>query len=413
MSPESDSATKVAPKLPPEAVTLRAPPQPVTRLNRRTLIVLAGALAAVVLLATVWSLGPSQRRDADTADRYNVDRVSRTEALNRLPEDYSALLQSTASPEVPELGPPLPGDLGAPILRAEQEAQGYGAAGVDPAEDERLARLKEAEEAARSGVFFRTSGATVDVASSEASASIGLRLLDSAMQRPLGDEGITNGPTPASVERSTTGNTGELRPPGSPYQVMAGTVIAAALVTGIQSDLPGEVIATVTEPVYDTATGRHLLIPQGARLMGRYGSDIGYAQSRVRVTWHRVIMPDTSSLQLDDLMGTDPGGYAGLQDEVDHHWGRLLGGAVLSTVLGMGAELAAPDHRIDGNRILVAGRDSAQEAINQAGQEITRRNLDRQPTLTLRPGLPVRVIVSRDLVLRSYQPLFALRESSP
>ena len=102
-----------------------------------------------------------------------------------------------------------------------------------------------------------------------------------------------------------TRNSGNLALPASPYQVMAGTVIAGALVTGMKSDLPGDVIATVTEPVYDTATGKFLLIPQGSRILGKYNSQVSYGQSRVQIVWNRVILPDTSSLTLDNLVGTD------------------------------------------------------------------------------------------------------------
>jgi CDGSH-type Zn-finger protein len=146
--------------------------------------------------------------------------------------------------------------------------------------------------------------------------------------------------------------------------------------------LPGDVIATVTEPVYDTATGKFLLIPQGSRILGKYNSQVSYGQSRVQVVWNRIILPDTSSLTLDNLVGTDPAGYAGLEDDVDWHWNRIVAGAVLTTLLGVGAELAAPENRQDGNRIVIAGRDSAQDSINQVGQEITRRNMNIQPTLT-------------------------------
>lgn len=193
---------------------------------------------------------------------------------------------------------------------------------------------------------------------------------------------------------------------------MAGTVISAALVTGINSDLPGQMIANVTEAVYDTATGRHLLIPQGSRLMGRYDSQVSLGQRRVLLVWTRLILPDTSSIALDRLPGIDPAGYAGLEDGVDWRWDRILAGAALSTLLGMGAELAAPANSTDGNRIVIAGRDSTQDAINQVGQEITKRNASIQPTLTIRPGFPVRVMVSKDLILRPYQPLFFAHGSS-
>jgi type IV secretion system protein VirB10 len=206
-----------------------------------------------------------------------------------------------------------------------------------------------------------------------------------------------------------TRNSGSLQMPASPYQVMAGTVIAGALVTGIKSDLPGDVIGTVTEPVYDSATGKFLLIPQGSRILGKYNSQVSYGQSRVQVVWNRIILPDTSSLTIDNLVGTDPAGYSGLKDGVDYHWSRIVAGAALTTLLGVGAELAAPENRQDGNRIVIAGRDSAQDSINQVGQEMTRRNMNIQPTLTERPGLPVRIIVNRDLVLRPYQPLFYQR----
>lgn len=208
-----------------------------------------------------------------------------------------------------------------------------------------------------------------------------------------------------------TRNSGNLQMPTSPYQVMAGTVIAAALVTGIKSDLPGDVIGTMTEPVYDTATGRYLLIPQGSRIFGKYNSQVAYGQSRVQVVWNRIILPDTSSLTLDNLAGTDPAGYGGLEDGVDWHWDRIFAGAALTTLLGVSAELAAPENR-NGDRVIIAGRDSLQDSVNQAGQEMTRRNLNIQPTLTERPGLPVRIIVNRDLVLRPYQPLFFNRGTS-
>lgn len=121
--------------------------------------------------------------------------------------------------------------------------------------------------------------------------------------------------------------------------------------------------------------------------------------------------PDTSSVALDRLPGIDPAGYAGLEDGVDWHWDRILAGAALSTLLGVGAELAAPESRTDGNRIVIATREGAQDAVNQVGQEITKRNMSVQPTLTIRPGFPMRVMVSKDLVLRAYQPLFFQRES--
>lgn len=189
-----------------------------------------------------------------------------------------------------------------------------------------------------------------------------------------------------------------MQAPRSPYQLMAGTVIPAALVTAVNSDLPGQVIASVTEQVYDSVTGQHLLIPQGSRLIGQYDSQVAYGQRRVLLVWTRLIRPDGSSLTLDRLPATDAAGQAGVEDAVDWHWRRIVAGAALSTLIGVGAELAAPDRTDADGRIVIATRESMQDTANQVGQQITRHNLDLQPTLTVRAGYILRVIVHRDLV---------------
>ncbi|BDR10931.1 TrbI/VirB10 family protein [Comamonas thiooxydans] len=411
-----DDSPDLAPqagKVAPEAVALRAQPRPVTRLNRRTLAILVGVLSVAVLGATIWSLQPHRRGTGEQTELYNVDRVSKSEGLDGLPSDYSKLRKA------PELGPPLPGDLGPAIVKSQQPVTPtYAPPGHDPAD----AWRKEADAAANSSVFFRSGNqgkATAPVTAQAAAAAPGSALagFDPLAAGPASTAAQPSDPTAVQNRQdqkeaflkggsTETRNSGNLQMPSSPYQVMAGTVIAGALVTGIKSDLPGDVIATVTEPVYDTATGKFLLIPQGSRILGKYNSQVSYGQSRVQVVWSRVILPDTSSLKLDNLAGTDAAGYAGLEDGVDWHWDRVFAGAALTTLLGVGAELAAPQNRQGGNRIVIAGRDSAQDSINQVGQEMARRNMNIQPTLTERPGLPVRIIANRDLVLRPYQPMF-------
>lgn len=140
---------------------------------------------------------------------------------------------------------------------------------------------------------------------------------------------------------------------------------------------------------------------------------VRYASTPQPATPYRIILPDTSSLTLDNLAGADPAGYAGLEDGVDWHWGRILAGAALSTLLGVGSELAVSNQGNANGNTIIAFRDSAQDTANQVGQEFTRRNLNIQPTLTERPGLPVSIIVNRDIVLRPYQPLFFNRGVSP
>ncbi|MCG8433421.1 MAG: TrbI/VirB10 family protein, partial [Gammaproteobacteria bacterium] len=191
-----------------------------------------------------------------------------------------------------------------------------------------------------------------------------------------------------------------LQTPASPYQVMAGTVIAASLITGINSDLPGFVIAQVTEHVYDSITGRHLLIPQGARLLGRYDSVVAFQQERALVVWQRLVLPNGASVVIDNLPATDLAGYAGLEDQVDFHTWRLIRGIGLSTLLSVGTELAGSDGEDD---LVRAFRESAQGNISRAGERIVERNLDIQPTIKIRPGWPLRVIVHKDLVLSPYR----------
>jgi len=414
---------QMPPKVDPDTLALRAPPRAVTRLNRRMLAVLAGALGASVLGATLWSLQSHKRdRNAGT-ELFNVDRVSRAESLDQLPKDYSKM-PIAAKPAVPVLGEPLPGDLGPAIVHAQRNGDASAGAYGNPAQ---TAGVRDAEEAARSGVFFRSSSAAKAAPAVAASA---------AAAEPISGNQPFNPMTPAAASAQTadptalqnrqdqkqafvanagdtaTRNLASLQLPASPYQVMAGTVIPAALVTGINSDLPGQMIANVTEAVYDTATGRFLLIPQGSRLIGRYDSQVSFGQRRVLLVWTRLILPDTSSISLDRLPGIDPAGYAGLEDGVDWHWDRILAGAALSTLLGVGAELAAPNNSGSNGGVTVAVRQSAQDTVNQVGQEITKRNMSVQQTLTIRPGLPMRVMVNKDLILRPYQPLFFQRGSS-
>lgn len=206
----------------------------------------------------------------------------------------------------------------------------------------------------------------------------------------------------AFAERADPGgdaNPHALMAPASPYMLSAGSVVAASLITGINSDLPGLVTAQVTQNVFDSATGRFLLVPQGARLVGKYDSVVAFGQRRALVIWQRIILPDGSSLRLDNMPATDPSGYAGLADKVDFHSWALLKGVAMATLLGVGSELS-----IKGESALVqAIRESTQQNVSRAGDQLTSRNLDVQPTITIRPGAPVRLLVSRDLILAPWR----------
>ncbi|EQB33553.1 TrbI/VirB10 family protein [Sphingobium ummariense] len=188
----------------------------------------------------------------------------------------------------------------------------------------------------------------------------------------------------------------------STFEVKAGAVIPAALVTAINSDLPGDVVATVTENVYDHATGRYLLIPQGARLFGRYDSKVSYKQNRALVVWDRIIYPNGDSINIGGMTGTDATGASGLKDRVNNHYGSLLTGITLSTAIAIGGAYADSAGTRD-NQLVTAGGGAISQEASRTGQQFVTRELNRQPTITIRSGARLRVLVNKDMILRPYQ----------
>ena len=368
----------------PTPMRLRAEPPRVTRLSRK---MLAGA-GAVALLgiggALIYAL---QTRDmsGNGEELYSTENRATADGLAGLPKDYTG----------PVLGPALPGDLGGPILDAQNRGQpvtppAMATPARDPAEERRLAE----EEAARlSTVFFQSGPRVATTAGSTIPGPVGPDL-DAQPETQDRHTAFLNGP----VDRQTVA-TDRIMAPASPYILQAGAVIPAAMITGIRSDLPGQITAQVTENVYDSPTGSLLLIPQGTRIIGQYDAGVQFGQRRVLLVWNRLILPNGRSIVLERQPGADASGYAGLEDGVDYHWWDLMKAAGLSTLLGIGTELATDDE----DRLIRAIRDGAQDTINQAGQQIVQRQLQVAPTLTIRPGYPVRVIVTRDLVLEPYR----------
>ena len=151
----------------------------------------------------------------------------------------------------------------------------------------------------------------------------------------------------------------------------------------------------LTQNVYDSPTGRILVIPQGSRLIGDYEADVAFGQSRILLAWNRLILPDGRSIVLERQPASDPRGFAGLQDGTNYHWGGVLKAALVSMLMGVGSELGAGN----GSDLTRAIRRGTQDSINRAGEQIVSRELNVRPSLTIRPGFPVRVLVTRDLVL--------------
>jgi type IV secretion system protein VirB10 len=190
--------------------------------------------------------------------------------------------------------------------------------------------------------------------------------------------------------------------PRSPYEIKAGTVLPAVLITAINSDLPGPVVAQVREHVYDTVSGNYLLVPQGSRLIAQYDSMVAWGQERVLLCWNRLVLPNGDSMDLQCMPASDLKGAAGLTDEVDEHWWRILKGATVATLLSAGTAFAAGDTTSYNPTVGQVMARSASGEIGQVGAQITRHNLNIQPTITVRPGFSVNVIVTKDMIVPPY-----------
>lgn len=389
-----------APAAAPEAApAVIAPPSPdgfrlegelprVMRLSRKTLAVLGGTAGIAIGGALLWALRPVDPKAAQ--ELYEVTAPNRSDAVTGAPADYGA---------VPKLGPPLPGDLGRPIVAAQKSGEpipvpAMGPPPVDPAqtarEQARLRALQEREAAEGSRLFL--GGA------SGAGSGTGLTESLPSVTQPA------NGPKSPAADRraflaggprSAMESSERIVAPNSASVIQAGTVIPAALITGIRSDLPGQITAQVTQNIYDSPTGRLLLVPQGARLIGEYDSEVAAGQRRVLLAWDRLILPGGRSIRLDRQPGADAAGYAGLEDRVNNHWGRMLRAALVSSLLGVGTELAAGGE----DDLVRALRSGLQDSTSAAGRRVVERELALAPTITIRPGFAFRVLVTRDLIL--------------
>ena len=409
------------------ALQIKGSPPSAKRFNKRVLGTLLGGSALAILLAAGFALRSPDSKAVAPQELYNTTSKALPDALSALPESYSEV---EPSPQYGILGPPLPGDIGAglygkpkdiptdnpfryqpPSSYAPTPSQRYG--------DTAHQTSSNAPTGRTSNLFFIAKDGGGDSAKA-AQASVptfadpGVAAL-AALLRQSGNGLLPQSSSQDGRGQSTSNandaftsdftdteiyNPHSLRAPISPYQVMAGTIIPASLVTGLNSDLPGQVIAQVTENVYDTPTGQHLLLPQGTRMLGRYDSDIDDGQSRALVVWNRLIRPDGSSLVIENLPGVDLSGQAGLRDKVDRHTGSLFKAAILSSVLSIAAEIGTDEE----DELAEAIRSGGPRTINQTGQRVVTRAISRKPTLKVRPGWRLGVIVNRDLVLSPYSP---------
>jgi type IV secretory pathway VirB10-like protein len=401
-TPSSEAAPS---KADPETLVLRAAPGRVTRFRRGAIIAIAAAGSTAIAAIGWLAFKPATLSLINASEGKQIAAKAPPEALAGAPTSYG---------DVPKLGRPLPGDLGGPFLNGRpgtgmdvtpsDPAAAAAARAAQEAEAERQRIAAEQRAARESGVMVQVGGAAPRAAppAPGIDASSPNAVPEAESTRAAFDpDRDPNGQRRKNELVGRTNGDGDINQhalvqPVSPWTLQAGSIIAASLITGLNSDLPGLVTAQVTENVYDSVAGKALLIPQGSRLIGSYDNVVAYGQSRALVVWQRIILPDGSSIRIDNVPATDAQGYAGLSDRVDRHSWQLLKGVVLSTLLGVGGELSFGNTESD---LVRAIRESAQQGGARAGDQLVARNLDIQSTLRVRPGWPLRVVVHKDIVL--------------
>ncbi|MCA0359053.1 MAG: TrbI/VirB10 family protein [Proteobacteria bacterium] len=390
--PEAPASAKASPRS-----VLEAPRRPIARY--RPAVILAGVLGVLLLVGIGFliAFGGGRKAARPPAEPQTSPEAATSAPIDeRLPATYGDLPPPKPSPFAPAA--PGPGPAGTSPGQTPGAPTGPLAPAAPPDAVARQ-RAEEREAARRAGPFFGGAPGAATQASAPAGADLPLDV--TAATATPGD-----GARPKEAFIARTGAAGPTYAPSlpqaalSPYEVKAGTVIPAALITGLNSDLPGLVTAQVTEPVFDHRTGRVLLIPQGARLIGKYDSRVGYGQDRVLLVWTRLIWPSGRSVDLAGMTGADATGTAGLRDKVDTHLPVLARAIGLSTLISIGGAAAQNSiARGSDNLVLQDGAGGIASQASQTGQGLVERDLQRAPTLRIRPGFPVRVMVDKDLIL--------------
>lgn len=382
-APTAGSPAGAAPASPPPDLRLRADRPRVVRLSRTVVWSLGGVGMVAVAFALGYALQASHRPPS-TAAVQDTDVRPSADGLAGLPSDY-------VGSGVPKLGAPLPGDLGRPILNAQRQ----GRAGPVPGMEDR--RGEQEIEAARTSRLF----AQVEAREGRSGQVVPAQAVSGAQASSAGtDQQAGNRAFLAGQPDRATTSPDRITPPASPYILQAGTVIAGALNTKISSDLPGQIVGHVTQNVYDSPSGRYLLVPQGSTLFGAYNSSVSFGQQRTEIIWTRLIFPNGESLVLEKLPGGDAIGQSGLSDEVNNHWGQLFKAALVTTLLSVGSEAGTSWNE---NNLMQAIRSGASNGFSMVGNRLIDRSLNVQPTLTDRPGLPFTVLVGHDLLLKPYR----------
>ncbi|MEB2035320.1 TrbI/VirB10 family protein [Xanthomonas campestris pv. campestris] len=415
-------------------IPLGTPKPKIKSLDKKKVGIIAGIAGILIALAFVqaFTQKPNQNKAKDQPPTTNM--ATKPEAFNALPGDYATAAQQRAE-RAPKLGPPMPGEVGQMQYEAQQQAEtrAYGGGRAPPqtaaqqfAAQQDLQRLQQAANARYAKTSFQQGGAPSQAGNMSPQAFGGMppEAPDALQQQMLAQAaaaaagangGDKTGRDDANRqddkrqfmdEKRDTGTLqSRLTPPATPTVVSAGVLIPALFLTGINSDLPGLITAQVSQPVYDTPTGRYVIIPQGSVLIGAYDSRVTFGQNRVLLVWQRLRFPNGSSLDLEGMPGVDLSGYAGVSDKVNNHWGKVLSSVLLSSTVAAAVATAEGDSFSSFQRDAgQAASQGAAQSINQAGAQLLQRSINIQPTLEIRPGQRVAVMVNKDLALPPYGP---------
>lgn len=433
-SEADESAQPGAPRFAPGAgrpIAFQPAPPAVKRINRKVVVGCAAVVATVTLLAfgdafkKVPAPSPAEREGATPAP-------SPADVVNSMPGSYDGLARV-----VPKLGPPRPGEFGSAELSSDRHLQAksgtqFGPQPAAPAqqnseerelERQRTERIKRAGQAREAGTLFASAAGHSGAGANPGDDALRQRLADLQRLQQAGPNQASGQPAGAAASGRDVENRqddkGEfqarrraaepvlqqpvLEAPAGPL-LGAGAIIPGVFLTGINSDLPGQITGQVSQNVYDSLTGMRLLIPQGAFLIGEYDAKVTYGQQRILLVWTRIRLPNGTSISLEGMPGVDLSGYAGVTDQVNNHWMKLATGVLFGSLLGAGTQVTQGGTSVLNPSFAQLAAQGAGQSINQAGQDLTRKNLGVQPTLEIRPGMRFNVFVTKDVGLPVYRP---------
>jgi len=386
----------------PEGLQLRGAPSSGARLSKKAAFIAIAVLTVIVgvIVTNVTKSPPKQNADAGPA---KTDLQPALNAANTLTKDVPDVIAAPAGPP-----PPLrsaPGDLPAPIAAPVK----------DPEADARLADtavpgFASAQSASITPAVAGYSASADPQDDAGGTATNGAPARGSNPTQGASREAADTDPNHQAAKtaflntpESRTYLNGKLTAPRSPFELKTGTVIPGVLISEANSDLPGEIIAQVSQNVYDSATGNNLLIPQGTRLYGRYDSGITFGQGRLLIRWQRLIFPNAYTLELQGMEGHDQGGGAGFEDQVNNHYARIFGWGLATSVLSAGFQLSQPQQTstlaVPSNTQVAAAAVGQQMA--QLGAQLAARNMAVQPTIVIRKGYRMLVMINKDVVFAS------------